>query len=86
MVVMSTKADTPIQTLNFESALAELETIVRSLESGTAALEDSIACYERGIALKNHCETKLREAQAKIEKITIGPDGKVGTAPFDPEQ
>lgn len=86
MVVMSAKADTPIQTLSFESALAELETIVRSLESGTAALEDSITCYERGIALKNHCETKLREAQAKIEKITIGPDGKVGTTPFDPEQ
>ncbi len=82
---MSSKNATAVESLSFESALTELETIVRDLETGKAALEDSISAYERGIALKKHCEGKLREAHAKIEKITIGPDGKVSTAPFDPE-
>jgi exodeoxyribonuclease VII small subunit len=84
MVVMSSKA-AAVESLSFEAALSELETIVRDLETGKAALEDSISAYERGISLKKHCEGKLREAQAKIEKITLGPDGKVGTTPFDPE-
>ncbi|HEY8190570.1 MAG TPA: exodeoxyribonuclease VII small subunit [Micavibrio sp.] len=83
---MNSKTDAQIQGMSFESALAELEAIVRDLETGKAALEDSIACYERGIALKKHCETKLREAQAKIEKITVGPDGKANAVPFDAEQ
>ncbi len=74
-----------IQSLNFEDALGELENIVRSLETGQAPLEDSITAYERGIALKKHCETKLREAQAKIEKITIAKDGTVSTEPLDNE-
>jgi exodeoxyribonuclease VII small subunit len=82
---MSSKNAATVESLSFETALAELETIVRDLETGKAALEDSISAYERGVALKKHCETKLREAHAKIEKITIGPDGKTGTAPFDPE-
>jgi exodeoxyribonuclease VII small subunit len=86
MIAMNSKTDTQIQGMSFESALAELEAIVRDLETGKAALEDSITCYERGIALKKHCETKLREAQAKIEKITVGPDGKIDTVPFDTEQ
>lgn len=73
---------TPVEQLSFESALAELESIVRSLEKGETALEDSIVSYERGVALKNHCEKKLREAQAKIETITIGKDGEASTAPF----
>jgi exodeoxyribonuclease VII small subunit len=68
--------------LSFEQALGELETIVQNLESGKAPLEDSIKSYERGIALKQQCEKKLREAQEKIEKITITPDGKLSTAPF----
>ena len=75
-----------IQTLNFEEALGELETIVRTLETGQTALEDSIDAYERGILLKKHCETKLREAQAKIEKITIANDGTVSTTPLDPQE
>lgn len=83
MVVMAGKATAAIETLSFEAALAELETIVRDLETGKAALEDSISAYERGISLKKHCEGKLRDAQAKIEKITVGPDGKIGTAPFE---
>ena len=82
---MSSNKNAAIAALSFESALAELETIVRNLETGKASLEDSIDAYERGVALKQHCESKLREAQAKIEKITVGPDGKIGTAPFDSE-
>ena len=61
----------------------ELETIVRRLESGEIALEDSIAAYERGAALKTHCAKKLAEAQAKIEKITVNKDGSVTTEPLD---
>lgn len=84
---MSSKSVTAaVSSLSFEAALAELETIVRNLESGKAALDDSISAYERGIALKKHCEGKLREAHAKIEKITIGSDGKPTTVPFDPEE
>ena len=75
--------DTAIDTLSFEDALGELETIVRSLESGSAPLEDSIKAYERGVALKKHCEAKLRSAQEKIEKITISEDGTAKTENFD---
>lgn len=74
-----------LEILSFEDALGELEGIVRSLEKGDTLLEQSIDAYERGIALKKHCETKLREAQAKIEKITVGKDGKLSTAPLDNE-
>ncbi len=73
----------PLEKLNFEAALSELEGIVRSLESGKAPLEESIEAYERGIALKNHCEKKLAEARLKIEKITLSPDGAVKTESFD---
>lgn len=78
-------ATAKIDNLSFEQALGDLEAIVTSLESGKAPLEDSIAAYERGIALKKHCEKKLSEAQEKIEKITIGSDGKLSAAPFDTE-
>ncbi len=74
-----------IETLSFENALGELEVIVRSLETGEAALEDSITAYERGIKLKMHCESKLRDAQAKIEKISISQDGSITTQPLDPK-
>ena len=72
----------PIDSLSFESALEELETIVRALESGSAPLEQSIATYERGVALKKHCEKKLAEAQMKVEKISIGKDGQISSEPF----
>jgi exodeoxyribonuclease VII small subunit len=84
MNAKAAKADfASVETLSFEAAMAELESIVRDLETGKAALEDSISAYERGIALKNHCEKKLRDAQAKIEKITLQPDGKITTQPFE---
>lgn len=76
-------ADKTIEELSFEQALVELETIVRDLESGKAPLESSITAYERGVALKKHCETKLSDAKAKIEKITVSKDGTIGTAPLD---
>lgn len=72
-----------VEQLSFEEALGELEAIVGSLESGKAPLEESIGAYERGIALKEHCARKLQEAQLKIEKISVGADGKVSTAPFE---
>ena len=75
-----------VASLAFEKALAELEDIVRRLERGDVPLEDSIAIYERGEALKRHCETLLKRAEARIEKITVGPDGAAaGTTPLDVE-
>lgn len=73
-----------IASLPFEKALAELETIVTRLESGKVDLERSIAIYERGEALKKHCERLLKDAEARIEKITLKPDGTPsGTEPLD---
>ena len=64
-----------IAKLSFEEALQELEQIVKRLEGGTGKLDDAIQSYERGTLLKRHCEAKLREAQARIDKIVVGPDG-----------
>lgn len=72
-----------VESMSFEEALGELETIVGALESGKAPLDDSIKQYERGMALKKHCEARLHDAQLKIEKINVGPGGKVSTEPFD---
>lgn len=73
-----------ITTLPFERALAELETIVDQLEKGQVPLEESIAIYERGEALKAHCEALLKNAESRIEKITLGANGKPkGVEPLD---
>jgi exodeoxyribonuclease VII small subunit len=72
-----------ISKMSFEEALAELEQIVRTLESGQGKLDEAIGAYERGAALKAHCEAKLKDAQAKIEKIQIGPDGAAKAEPTD---
>ncbi|WP_342359916.1 exodeoxyribonuclease VII small subunit [Terrarubrum flagellatum] len=73
--------------LPFEKALAELEAIVQKLERGEVSLDESITIYERGEALKRHCETLLKSAEARIEKITLGADGKpTGTTPLDPDK
>ncbi|MEX0838217.1 MAG: exodeoxyribonuclease VII small subunit [Parvibaculum sp.] len=73
-----------IEKLSFEEALAQLEKIVGQLESGEAPLERSIELYERGTALKAHCEARLKAAEAKVEKITLSANGEpVGTAPLD---
>jgi exodeoxyribonuclease VII small subunit len=64
-----------VAALSFEQALSELEKIVAQLERGDVALEDSLRMYERGAALKAACETKLKEAQLKVDQIVIGADG-----------
>ena len=76
------KAPADIKKMSFEEALKELEEIVRGLESGSGQLDAAIDSYERGAALKKHCEAKLREAQAKIEKIT-GSNGDISSEPAD---
>jgi exodeoxyribonuclease VII small subunit len=70
-----------IAELSFEDALQELEQIVKRLEAGSGKLNDAISSYERGALLKRHCETKLREAQARVDKIVIGADGSARTEP-----
>jgi len=74
---MADKIEIPkdIQKLSFEAALAELEGIVRDLEEGSGALEGAIKAFERGTLLKRHCEIKLAEAEARIEKIMPGAGG-----------
>ncbi len=73
--------------LSFEQALKELEQIVGKLERGDVELEPSIALYERGEALRAHCEHLLRRIEAKVEKITLDSHGQPsGTAPLDVAQ
>jgi exodeoxyribonuclease VII small subunit len=74
---------TDIKDMTFERALKELESIVNRLERGDVDLEESIAIYERGEALKDHCDRLLKQAEAKVEKLTLGPSGDpTGTEPF----
>ena len=73
-----------IASLTFEDALRSLEDVVRKLESGEVPLDESIGLYERGEALRKHCQARLDAAQARIEKIVAGPDGNAtSTRPFD---
>ncbi len=72
-----------VQAMSFEQALEALEEIVRRLESGDVSLEDSINIYTRGTQLKRHCETKLRDAQERIEKIVVQADGTPATEATD---
>ena len=75
-----------IAALSFEEALKALEEVVRGLESGEVPLDKSIELYERGEKLRAHCQARLDAAQARIEKIVAGSDGKAsGTVPFDAE-
>lgn len=72
--------------LSFQQAMDELEKIVDRLESGNVELEESIVIYERGEALRAHCDGLLKKAEAKVEKITLDADGKpAGTEPLDVE-
>ena len=73
-----------MNTLSFEEAMRELEATVGKLETGEATLEESIALYERGAALRAHCETRLREAEERVEKITLAANGQpAGTTPVE---
>ena len=81
MAEKSTPSD--IAALSFEDALKQLEDIVKELESGQSKLDDAIGAYERGSLLKAHCEAKLREAQARVEKISKAADGALSAEPTD---
>ncbi|MBO6730812.1 MAG: exodeoxyribonuclease VII small subunit [Maricaulis sp.] len=78
--------NTDIAEMNFEQALAELERIVQQLESGEVELERSIAIYERGAALRAHCEGKLKDAELKVDKIVKGEDGSLSLEPAQLDQ
>ncbi|HET9903330.1 MAG TPA: exodeoxyribonuclease VII small subunit [Xanthobacteraceae bacterium] len=81
---MAEETHEDVTRLSFEAALAELEQIVQRLERGDVPLEESVAIYERGEALKRRCEELLRQAEARIEKITLDASGKpVGIEPLD---
>lgn len=70
--------------LSFEEAMAKLENIVRELESGRIKLDDAVTAYEQAVKLKKFCEKKLQDAQLKIEKIEITPEGEIKTSPLPP--
>jgi exodeoxyribonuclease VII small subunit len=70
-----------IAQMSFEDALEELQGLVKTLEKGESKLEEAIQAYERGDALRRHCESKLREAQLKVDKIVQGPNGSLSTEP-----
>ena len=80
---MAEKSNDDIKAMSFETALGELEQIVGTLEGGKAPLAESIAIYERGEALKSHCEALLKQAEARIEKITLKNGAASGTEPLD---
>lgn len=74
--------DEELKALSFEEAMIKLENIVRELESGRIKLDDAVTAYEQAVKLKKFCEKKLQDAQLKIEKIEITPDGEIKTAPL----
>jgi len=81
---MAEKNNTDVKTMPFETAIAELEQIVRELEGGKVPLEQSVAMYERGEVLKARCEDLLKQAEARVDKITLDAGGKpTGSEPLD---
>ena len=84
MAVRMVESPAEFAELSFEDALRALEDVVRKLESGEVPLDDSITLYERGEALRRHCQARLDAAQARIEKIVAGADGRAtAVQPFD---
>lgn len=82
----ATTGNDDIKTMSFEQALEALETIVNDLERGDVPLEQSIRIYERGEALKVHCDRLLKAAEDKVEKIRLSREGvAVGVEPLDPQ-
>ncbi|HEX2655570.1 MAG TPA: exodeoxyribonuclease VII small subunit [Xanthobacteraceae bacterium] len=81
---MAENANSDVKQMPFEKALAELEAIVSKLEEGKVALEESVTIYERGEALKHRCDELLKQAEARVQKITLDANGKPnGTEPLD---
>jgi exodeoxyribonuclease VII small subunit len=81
MAELKPAAGKDIAALSFEDALRELEGIVQQLERGQIKLDEAITAYERGAALKKHCEAKLAEAKAKVDRIVVAVDGTVSSEP-----
>ena len=77
------ETEKPIAKMSFEEALSELETVVRSLEDGKVPLERSIDLYERGEALRKHCDERLKAAEMRVEKIVAQGESASGTEPFE---
>lgn len=81
-----TEASSPLPPpaeMSFEAAMAELEGIVRNLEGGDVSLDQSVTLYERGQALRQHCESRLKAAELRVEQVSVGADGvPTGTTPF----
>lgn len=82
---MAGENERAVSDMTFETALAELESIVERLEAGKVDLQESIAIYERGEELKRHCEKLLKTAEARIEKITLNAGAPTGAEPLDVE-
>ena len=80
-----TEIPADIGAMSFEAALDELKQIVERLEQGQGELDQAIDAYQRGALLKQHCEAKLRDAERKIAKISLGPDGGVTAEKLDLE-
>jgi exodeoxyribonuclease VII small subunit len=81
---MAENTQVDVKKLSFERAIEELESIVKRLEEGKVPLEESVAIYERGESLKRRCEELLRQAEARVDKITTDANGEVtGTEPLD---
>ena len=74
----------PIDTLSYEAALAELETLIRRLETGSIDLADAIKAYERGVALAAHCSGLLEDTEKKVQRLVLGPRGEPSEVPMDP--
>ena len=87
MVKQAASKHPDVKDMTFERALKELEAIVERLEKGAVELEESITIYERGEALKEHCDGLLKQAEARVEKLTFNAAGEpTGTEPFKPQQ
>jgi exodeoxyribonuclease VII small subunit len=84
--VQQEQRDPPMDKLSYEEALAELETLIRKLETGSIDLADSIATYERGVALAAHCSGLLEETEKKVQRLVLGPRGEPSEVPMDTEE
>lgn len=79
----NTEIPEDIRAMSFEDAMSELEDIVRGLEQGAGSLDQAIDAYSRGVALKTHCDAKLKEAQLRVDKIVVGSGGTLSTEPAE---
>lgn len=72
--------------LTFEEAMTRLEEIVSLLENGKSALDESLSAFEEGVALINHCNAKLTEAEQRVRVLVAGEGGALAEVPFSPKE